>query len=56
MTVVEWLSASLFTRISDADHQREYERFVLAMSYAKEDETPYYTQALEIVHRFQAPQ
>lgn len=54
MTVVERLSQALALLRSDADYQREYERFVLAMSYAKEDETPSYTHALEIVHRFQA--
>lgn len=54
MTVVERLSQALALLTSDTDYQREYEQFVLAMSYAKEDETPSYTQALEIVRRFQA--
>lgn len=47
----ERFAAALKTLASDPDYPSEYERFVLAMSYADAGETPTFAAALESVRR-----
>lgn len=54
MTAREQLSAALDSVVSDSEYRREYEQFVVAMSYAAEDETPSFDEALEAIHRLGA--
>ena len=51
MTPAERLTATLETLAGDPDYRGEYERFVLAMSYAPEGETPQFETALAATHR-----
>ena len=51
MTPAERVTAALKTLADDPDYPHEYERFVLNMSYAAEDETPTFEAALDAVRR-----
>lgn len=51
MTAVECLTTALETLASDSEYQGEYERFVVAMSYAPEGETPEFEAALAAARR-----
>lgn len=51
MTPRAQLSTALDMLADDPEYRTEYERFVVAMSYAAEDETPPFDEALEAVRR-----
>jgi hypothetical protein len=51
MTPAECLTATLEILAGDPDYRTEYERFVLAMSYAPEGETPGFEAALAAARR-----
>lgn len=51
MTPAECVTAALETLARDPDYPREYERFVLNMSYAAEGETPGFDAALAAARR-----
>lgn len=51
MTAREQFSAALNSIVGDSEYRREYEQFVVAMSYAAEDETPSFDEALQAIRR-----